>query len=257
MAWGIRELLIICPLVFLAGFVDAIAGGGGLISLPAYLFAGLPVHFAIGTNKLSSAMGVTLVTSRFALKGYIPWRLAAFCVIGSLIGAQLGARLALMLDDQIFKVIMLFILPPTAFYVMRGKALTREKEPLGPKRTAVLSTVIALSCGTYDGFYGPGAGTFMLLLLTAIAHLSLREANGTTKAINMASNVAALTVFWTNGRVLVPLGLTAGLFGIAGSYIGSNSFERGGAKIVRPIMLSVLALFFIRVLAEVLSPLWQ
>ena len=261
MSWGISELLIICPLVFLAGFVDAIAGGGGLISLPAYLLAGLPVHFAIATNKLSSAMGVTLVTTRFALKGYIPWRLASFCVVGSLLGAHIGARAALMLSDQVFKVLMLFILPPVAFYVMKGKALAKRDESetnnMSPTRRIAISTVIAFSCGAYDGFYGPGAGTFMLLLLTAVAHLKLTEANGTTKAINMASNIAALTVFWINGRVLVSLGLTAGIFGLTGSYIGSRFFERGGAKVVKPIMLSVLTLFFIKVLTETLPALFK
>ena len=257
MEWGLLELGIVCPLVFLAGFVDAIAGGGGLISLPAYLLAGFPVHFAIGTNKLSASMGSVLVTTRFAFKGYIPWRLASFCVAGSLLGARLGAQVALMLDDRIFKILMLFILPPTAFYVLRGKALSTEKPALSPTRTTVYSTLIAFSCGAYDGFYGPGAGTFMLLLLTAVAHLKLTEANGTAKAINLASNLTALTVFWMHGRVLVSLGLLSGIFCLAGSYIGSRFFERGGAKVVKPIMLTVLTIFFVKVLSEVLPTLFQ
>ena len=257
MEWGLQELAIICPLVFLAGFVDAIAGGGGLISIPAYLLAGFPVHFAIGTNKLSSSMGCVLVTARYASKGFIPWRVALPCVAASLIGARLGAQMALMLDEYIFKILMLFILPPTAFYVLWGKALVRESEPFGPSRTLALSLLIAFLCGAYDGFYGPGAGAFMLLLLTAVAHLKLTEANGTAKAINLTSNLSALSVFWVNGRVLVLPALIAGVFTTAGSYIGSRSFERGGARVVKPIMLTVLTLFFIRVLTEVLPPLFN
>lgn len=157
-----------------------------------------------------------------------------------------------MLSDRVFKMIMLVVLPLTALYVLRGHALSTGKEPYGRVRTTLLSMAIALALGLYDGFYGPGAGTFMLLLLTAGAHLSLAQANGTTKAINLTTNLTALTVFWLNGRVLVPLGLTAGLFGMAGNYMGTRFFEKDGSRAVRPIMLVVLTVFFIRVLSELL-----
>ena len=123
------QFMIICPLVFLAGFVDAVAGGGGLISLPAYMIAGLPVHMAIGTNKLSSGMGTALATWRFARNGYIIWKQAALCVLCALLGSSAGANLALMISDEYFKVIMLVILPVTAFYVMRGHPLDTQKTP--------------------------------------------------------------------------------------------------------------------------------
>lgn len=110
----LMHFLIVCPLVFLAGFVDAVAGGGGLISLPAYMIAGLPVHFAIGTNKLSSGMGTTLATARFAKNGYIAWKNALLCIVTALIGSSLGAKLALQLDDYYFKRLILVILPCTA-----------------------------------------------------------------------------------------------------------------------------------------------
>ena len=252
MEWGIKELAIICPLVFLAGFVDAVAGGGGLISLPAHLIAGLPVHFAIGTNKMSAVMGTTLATTRYALKGYIPWRLSAFCVVCALVGSALGANAALMLSDHVFKIIMLVILPLTAAYVLRGRALSEEKEPYGTLRTTVISMAIAFVIGAYDGFYGPGTGTFIILLLIGCAHLTLQKANGTSKAINLTTNLSAMTVFLLNGKIIVPLALIGGLFNLAGSYFGSRSFEIGGAKIVRPIMCVVLTIFFVRVIMDLL-----
>ena len=251
MEWGIRELTIICPLVFMAGFVDAAVGGGGLISLPAYLFAGFPVHAAIATNKLSAGFGLAAATARYALKGYVAWRLAALCAACSLVGAELGARLALTLDDRAFKIIMLLLLPPTALYVLRGQSLSREGSGPGTRQTA-LSMAIAFALGAYDGFYGPGAGTFMLLLLTAAAGLSLNDANGISKVINLTSGLTSLAVFWANGKVLVPVGLIAGLFSLAGSAMGARAFVRGGAKVVRPLMLAVLCVFFVRVLLEVL-----
>ncbi|MCR5346857.1 MAG: sulfite exporter TauE/SafE family protein [Fretibacterium sp.] len=252
MEWGIKELVIICPLVFLAGFVDAIAGGGGLISLPAHLIAGLPVHFAIGTNKMSAVMGTTLATARYALKGYIPWKLSAFCVVSALVGSALGAEAALMLSDYIFKIVMLVILPLTAVYVLRGNGLSEEKEPYGTLRTTAISMGIAFVIGAYDGFYGPGTGTFLILLLMGCAHLTLQKANGTSKAINLTTNISAMTVFLLNDKVIVPLALIAGLFNLAGSYFGSRSFEIGGAKVVRPIMCVVLAIFFVRVISDLL-----
>ncbi|MCC8048092.1 MAG: TSUP family transporter, partial [Oscillospiraceae bacterium] len=101
-----------------------------------------------------------------------------------------------------------------------------------------------------DGFYGPGTGTFLLLLLTGCAHMTLRDAAGTTKVINLASNVAALTVFLVNNQVLLPLGLTAGLFSIAGNSLGAAMFIGRGAKCVKPLMLTVLAVFFARLVYE-------
>lgn len=120
--------IIICPLVFLAGFVDAVAGGGGLISLPAYIIAGIPVHNSIATNKLSSCMGTLLTTGKFAKDGLIPWKPALAGVIFAFAGSSLGAHIALILDARIFMTAMLFILPVTAFYVTRKKSMA-EKEP--------------------------------------------------------------------------------------------------------------------------------
>lgn len=133
----LTHYLIVCPLVFLAGYIDAVAGGGGLVSLPAYLISGLPAHYAIATNKLSSAMGTTLTTVRYARDGFIPWKQAVFCVIFALIGSACGADLALMLDADVFKIIMLFILPVTAIYVFKSKALVTEKPPLSFMKTTV------------------------------------------------------------------------------------------------------------------------
>ena len=247
---GPAQFLVVCPLVFLAGFVDAVAGGGGLISLPAYMIAGLPVHYAIGTNKLSSGMGTAIAAGQFARKGYIPWKQAIFCVFCALVGSGSGARLALLLDDGIFRTFMLFILPLTALYVTRSKALTVEKEPLPFGRTLASSMAVAFVIGVYDGFYGPGTGTFLILLLTAAAHMDLRSANGVAKAINLTTNITALAVYWTDGKVLLILGLTAGLFSVAGNWLGARFFEDRGARAVKPIMLTVLAVFFARVLLE-------
>ena len=158
--------LIVCPLTGLAGFVDAVAGGGGLISLPAYMIAGLPVHAAIGTNKLSSGMGTALATGRLAKGGNIPWRQAGLCILAALIGSWAGARLALLVDPEVFKRLMLVILPLTALYLLRSRPLGDGAGDLPRRAMTLRAALIALGVGVYDGFYGPGTGTFLLLLLT-------------------------------------------------------------------------------------------
>lgn len=238
------EFLIVCPLAFIAGFVDSIAGGGGLISLPAFIFAGLPVHNAIATNKLQSTMGTTIATIKYAMSGYMVKKFVIVGVACGLLGSWGGSNLALLADDTVLRIIMLVALPFIAFFVLRTKNLDAfSKDPLPLRKAMAITAAIALVIGVYDGFYGPGTGTFLMLLLPALAHQDVRTAAGTTKAINLSTNVAALVVFLVNGAVLLPLGLTAGLFNIAGNYLGANKFTQAGSSIVRPIMLVVLVLF--------------
>ena len=241
------QYAVICPLVMLAGFVDAIAGGGGLISLPGYLLSGLPVHNAIATNKMSSTMG-TVLNHPLMVKT-MPKNIA-LSLICAFAGSSLGANLALLMDAKIFMIFMLIVLPATGLYLTRGNVLVTEKSPYTYKKTVILSMVTALFLGVYDGFYGPGTGTFLLLLLTGIAHLPLKEANGVTKVINSTTNIAALCIFLLHGKVLFPLGIIAGLFGMAGNYLGALYFEKGGARNVKPIILLVLSIFFCKIVYE-------
>lgn len=252
---AIIQYLIVCPLIGLAGFVDAIAGGGGLISLPAYMLAGLPVHNAIGTNKLSSSMGAALSTARFAKSGFIELKYAIPCALTALLGSAIGAKLAFFIPDRTFKLIMLFVLPLVALYVMKGKALMQENElePFDTPHTMLIALLSALFIGMYDGFYGPGTGTFLLLMLTGAARMKLNNAAGITKVINLSSNIAALAVYMLNGSVLYPLALAAGVFSILGNYLGTKVFTQKGSKGVKPIIIIVLAIFFIKVCYELFT----
>ncbi|MFQ8983692.1 MAG: sulfite exporter TauE/SafE family protein [Evtepia sp.] len=223
------QFLLVCPLACLAGFVDAVAGGGGLISLPAYLMAGLPAHVAIGTNKLSSAMGTALSVGKLARRGYVPWKRALVLAVGSLAGSAAGASLALRLDDEAFRRVMLVILPVTAAYLLWGKGVGGDRPPFPPGKTFAIALTVALGVGVYDGFYGPGTGTFLLLLLTAAAHLPLATANGVAKVLNLTTNLTGLSLFWLHGQVLLPLGLAAGACGLVGHWLGTTFFlEMGG-----------------------------
>lgn len=239
--------LIVCPLVFLAGFIDAIAGGGGLISIPAYIIAGLPPHVALGTNKFSSSMGTTMATFQYARRGYVHGPQAIVSIATALAGSYIGSQLAMLVPDNTFKVVMLVILPLIALYVTFRKKLTSDKPayPLG--KTLLLIGALGFGIGMYDGFYGPGTGTFLMLALTGIAHVTLNDAAGITKTTNLASNLAALYVFWMNDVVWLQLGLVAALFSIAGNFLGARFFTQRGTAIVRPTIFVVLAIFFLKV----------
>ena len=250
----ISALLLVCPLVFLGGFVDAIAGGGGLIALPAYLIAGLPPHLAIGTNKLSSTLGMAVSTWKLARSGFVDWSLAPSPALAAFLGSTGGALLALSLPAEIFKIILLILLPVVACIVLRSKKTDAPACSMKRSRRMLILGACALTCGAYDGFYGPGAGTFLLISFTAFAGLDVRSAAGQMKVANLACGLAALATFAAAGEVDWMLGLVAGMFGIAGHYIGASLVVKNGAKVVRPIIVCVLCLLFVKTLWDYLGP---
>lgn len=244
----LTTFLICCPLVLLAGFVDAIGGGGGLISLPAYLLAGLPPHQAIATNKLSSTCGTALTTYRFARKGLIRWAMALPCIAAGLAGAFVGAKLSLLMDSDVLSKVLYVVLPITAILVLRKNTLRENAEPIeNQTKTTLIAAAISLVVGVYDGFYGPGTGTFLIILFSMLAKLDVRASNGLCKAVNLTTNVTSLIVFLRGGQVLVILGLAAAACNMVGNWLGSGMAIKSGVRITRPIILLVLCLLLLRV----------
>ena len=240
--------LIVCPLLFLAGFVDSIGGGGGIISLPAYLISGLPAHMAIATNKLSSACGSSLTTVRFLRRGLVNIRLAVPSVIAALIGSSLGARLSLLVSENILKYVLFAILPVAAFFVLNRHLFAdrEEKKATADRRTIVICILCALIIGGYDGFYGPGTGTFLIIAFTVFAGMSVSVANAQAKVINLTSNLASLAIFLVHGQVVILLGLAGAVCNMAGNYLGSGLALSRGSRIVRPVILCVLLLLLLK-----------
>ena len=244
-------LLIICPLVFAASLLDAVAGGGGLISLPAYLIAGLPPHNAIATNKLSSSIGTVASTARFIRNKCVDWPTAIPSAFLAVLGSIAGAKLILMIDDNAIRYIMLVLVPVLAFVVLKKRDLsTDELEPVSRKRQFLVVCVAALVVGMYDGFYGPGTGTFLLIAYTQLAKMPVRMAAGNVKIANLSSNIGSLAVFLLNGQAILPIGLIAAVFAVAGHFIGAGVLLKNGAKVVKPFVLVVLSLLFVRLIYD-------
>lgn len=241
--------LIVCPLLFLAGFIDAIGGGGGLISLPAYLLAGLPVHQAIATNKLSSACGTTLATFRFIKNGLVNLRFAIPSVITAILGSSIGAKLSLLAPDGLMEKLLFIILPLAAFIVL-NRSLFKDNPDSTLQlnaKTYVVSILAAFIVGMYDGFYGPGTGTFLIIVFTVFGHMNVSTANAQAKVINLTTNITSLTIFLLNGQVLFSLGIVAAICNMIGGYLGAGLVMQKGSKIVKPTILLVLFLLFVTI----------
>lgn len=244
--------LIVCPLVFLAGFVDAIGGGGGLISLPAYILAGVPMHAAVATNKLSSATGTLISTIRLCLHSKVDFLLAVPAIFLAYMGSSMGARWSMLIQESVLKAVLLVILPITAFFVIRKDALSSGTERSCSRRwQLIIAWMAAVLIGLYDGFYGPGTGTFYIIIFMSFAKMTTMEAAVNTKLLNLTSNLAALVTFLLHGQVWIMLGLAASVFSIAGHYLGAGMVLKNGSRIVRPIILVVLCLLFIKVLSGI------
>lgn len=233
---------ILFPLIFLSGFMDAIAGGGGIISLSSYLAVGLPPHLALGTNKFSAVLGTGVSTVRFARAGHVKWDAAVVSFLGALLGSAIGANLVLFVHERILVYMMLGVLPLIAIVVLRGKSFEPRQVDISRRRMLAYAVLIGVLLGCYDGFFGPGTGTFLILAFTAILGFDVLTACGNAKVVNFASNIGAAISFILQGEVAYALGIPCALCAIAGQYVGAGLAMKRGVKIVRPMVLVVIAL---------------
>ncbi len=245
-------ILIVLAGAFLAGFMDGIAGGGGIVSVPAYFLAGLPAHLALGTNKLSSCVGTAVSAGRFIRGGYVDWKLGVPSIVLAILGATLGTRLQLMMDERVLKYLLLIVLPIVAFVVLRQRSLPEERGDIAPGRQAAVVLAAALIIGAYDGFYGPGAGTFLVLTFCTLGKLDVRTAAGNVKIVNLSSNLGALATSLLHGKVFLALGLIGAVASVAGHWIGSGLAIKDGSRIVKPAILVVLVLLTVKVVSELI-----
>ena len=248
-------VLLICVGVFLASFMDAIAGGGGIISVPTYLiaFTGLPTYYALGTNKLSAGIGTIFSTARFIKNGYVNWRLFPSIVL-ALLGSMGGTWLQLHTPDKVLKYLLLLVLPVVAFITLQNREWPDEPGEIDFRKQAAIVWAGALVIGAYDGYYGPGTGTFLMLIFIRLAKLDTRHAAGGVKVINLSSNLGSLFTALTAGYVYAGVGLISAVASIAGHYIGAGLAIKNGSKIVRPTVIIVLVLLTLKVGSELLFP---
>lgn len=254
MAGLIQACLIVCPLVFLAGFIDSIAGGGGLIATPAYMLAGLPMHSVLGTNKAMSMFGTSVAAWKYIKSGNINWHAAIVAAAGSFAGSALGSQLALRIDGNTLKTIFVFILPVVAIFVLFGKKKNDNENTvmLTGFKLNFVAFLVGVITGAYDGLIGPGAGTFMIIGFNMFVGLDYIKSGGCAKVVNVASNVSAFISFVTAGQVIWALAIPAALFSMAGNLLGSSYAIKHGSAVVKKVMIVVLIGIFIKLAIDVL-----
>lgn len=244
--------LIVLPLVFLAALVDAIGGGGGLISLPAYTLAGLDYGLASGCNKFSACAGTVTAVIRYFRGGKILWVPALCAALGALPGAWLGTKLSILLSNRFMSIFMLIAIPVVGVLVALKKDVAPNPRPV-TGGTLLLCLLSGLLVGAYDGFFGPGTGTFLILLFTSLTGMDMVTASATAKPVNLASNISSLATRIAAGQVLFALAVPAMVLSMAGGWIGSRLALKRGAKFIRYVMLGVLALLVVKLAIDLIG----
>lgn len=249
-----ETLLILIVAAFIAGFIDSIAGGGGLIAIPALLLAGLPPLEALGTNKLQSLFGSGSATISYAAKGHVDLRKQLPFAAISFVGAMLGAMLATVLPGNILRIFLPFLLITIALYFAFKPNMddVDRVERLPPLLFGL--TVVPL-IGFYDGVFGPGAGSFFMLAFVTLAGYGVLKATAHTKLLNFASNVGSFIAFALVGVVAWKIGLLMGIAQFLGARLGAHMAMRNGAKLIKPLLVCTCVALAIRLLIDPTNPL--
>lgn len=230
-------VVLLVVTAFLAGVVDAIAGGGGLITLPALLMAGLPPHVALGTNKGQSVWGSSAAMIAFWRARRIDMRQAAIAFPLGLLGSAIGAELVLLVDrDALRPIVIAMLIGAATLLVVRKPA--RDDDAPRPRYLAI-AAVLAFVIGAYDGFFGPGTGTFLIVGFVALCGKSPTRATADAKVVNFASNLAAVIAFAIAGTVAWSIALPMAGGQLLGGIVGARLAIRGGAKLIRVMVLVV------------------
>jgi uncharacterized membrane protein YfcA len=238
---------------FIAGTIDAMAGGGGLITIPALLAAGIPPVVALGTNKLQSACGTAGATFAFWRAGHIDLRRFLRPALASFVGAAGGAALVQMIDPGFLAGLLPVLLIAMAGYFLFGPKLSDVDTHVRLAPAGLLLSVAGI--GLYDGFFGPGTGSFFTLLLVAAAGMGATRAVAHTKLLNLASNVAGLGVLIAGGHVLWTLGLAMAIASVAGGQLGAGMAIRWGGRAIKPLLVVISLALTVKLVSDPANPL--
>ncbi|MCS7013166.1 MAG: TSUP family transporter [Chloroherpetonaceae bacterium] len=238
------ELLWACAAAFIAGFIDAIVGGGGLVQLPA-LFIVLPpetdVPPILGTNKLSSICGTSIATVRYARSLLLNWRVALAAAVPAFFFSALGASTVSLFRKETLRPVILLLLLTVAFYTLAHKNFGDAHRPkLSPQKELFYAALVGLVLGFYDGFFGPGTGSFLIFLFISIFGFDFLHASATAKVVNFSTNLAAVLYFGLHGHVLYLIGLPMGVSNILGALLGTRLAMLRGSAFIRTLFLLVI-----------------
>lgn len=241
------EITVILSLVsFFAGLIDSIAGGGGLLLLPALLLAGLPPQTALGTNKFAASMGTGTALFNFIRGKKVVWKIAVYGIFFALLGGVAGSKAVLALDNRVVAKIIVVLLPLAAIATLYPrKNAVAEKVNLTRLALWVKVPLICFLFGAYDGFFGPGTGSFFIIAFYLFLNLGLVESSATAKVFNLLSNLGALVMFIIGGKVIYLIAVPLALANIAGNYLGSHLTLKKEAQLVKVFLMVSLTILFV------------
>lgn len=253
------ELIAACIAAFFAGFIDAIVGGGGLVQLPA-LFIVLPAETDVapilGTNKLSSICGTSIATVRYARHLSLNWRVALSAAIPAFLCSALGASAVSLFRKDTLRPIILVLLLVVALYTLMRKNFGDVHQPkLSPQREVLYAALVGSGLGFYDGFFGPGTGSFLIFLFIGIFGFDFLYASATSKVVNFSTNLAAVLYFGLHGKVMYLVGLPMGVCNICGALLGTRLAMLRGSAFVRAIFLLVIFAIIAKFGYDTLQPM--
>ena len=237
---------VLTAVAVLAGFIDAIAGGGGLIMVPALLFAGVPPLNTLGTNKLQSMFGTATAFRNYSGKGLVEWRAHKGTVAAVFVGASVGVLLVQAVSSDALRLIIPVLLLVMAGYTVLSPRMSDEDAHERLSARGYLP--VAGGIGFYDGFFGPGTGSFFATTLVALRGVGLTRATAQTKLFNLTSNVASVVFFAIGGKIWWWLGLCMALGSMSGGWLGSHTAMKYGAKLIRPLLVVLSLALTVRVL---------
>ncbi len=252
MEFGVEVIALLMAVAFVAGVIDAMAGGGGLLTIPALMAAGIPPVNAIATNKLQSSLGTASAVVAFARKGRIDFRRFALPAAVTFLGSALGAWTLQKIDPAFLSGFIPVLLIVMAIYFIAAPKASEEDRHSRFGRVALLLVVAII--GFYDGFFGPGTGSFLTTALVALFGMGLVSATAHTKLLNLSSNIAAVIVLIVGGKVLWVLGLLMAVSSIAGGQVGAHLAMRVGGKAIRPLLVTMSLLLTVKLLSDPANP---
>jgi uncharacterized protein len=253
MELGVLALLVLAA--FVAAFIDSIVGGGGVISLPSLLIAGLPPHLALGTNKLAATGASSMATIRYTQAGVVVLKLALGLIPFAVLGSFLGAATVLRLDGRFIKTVVMLVMVVMTVYVLLRKQFGHENRFTTITRGQfATSAALCLLIGFYDGFLGPGTGSLLLFVFLGVQGFDFVRAAGHGRVINFATNLAALTLFALRGVVDYRVGVPMMFSMMAGAYVGSHFGLRHGKRWIKPLFVAMTSVILLRLLQTTYWP---
>lgn len=248
---SIPFLIFMCFAGFIAAFVDSIAGGGGLISVPAYMLIGLPPAMVNGTNKFSASSASFTSSIKFIKSKKADFKILKFALPFTVIGSIIGAGTALSIPESFLKTIISVLIIFIGIYTYFSKKLGLDENFTGyTTKNIIFTCILALSIGFYDGFFGPGTGTFLIFGLIAIFGFDFTKASGNARVMNFTSNIVALIVYAINGKILYAYGIPVAVFSIIGARLGTQFALKNGAKFIKPIFIIISFLTALKMIVE-------